>query len=493
VKLLKVWHKWVQQPALWLLCLAAGRLLRCTAVVVVLYVLSPWIPQAWFWSIGCVTSAIVVAAFSDPTAGGTSAVTLARAVQFGVRRFYLHRRSHKIMLHANLSKKTNEALALHGPQQLMTPQCIHRLTRQTKYGMTLVYDGSVIGLDDYDFEKVAHTLKSKFSGTLLKGRITLLGTCKDLFVEPYKRIEHFTKLELIYVDPFKQIITTDMLPAPGAPGRVVIGLDERGRPVEKNYKLPQLIAGESGSGKSTEVRMQLLALVRSGMPFIVMVFDPKKQEYADLRDKAFYYQNDNDIDRFMRRCLEVLAERQRQLAALGLADCPVNDPRFPYIIILIDELITALAGMDKKVRNIAFDGAKYHAEGAFMVLLSTSRAAKVIPVACTQLLQKAILEVLRDLFPYKSFLRQPSIESTRIAFPGENMARMYPAHELPREGSEGITWMEAEGRIVKYRSALPSQAERVEVAEGIWFWTQRYRDNGQPAQPGQAGKVSANV
>jgi hypothetical protein len=475
-----LWRKCVQQPALWLLCLPAGRLLRTTAVVTLLYVLSPWVPQSWMWWLECGVAVLLFAAFSDPSAAGTAALTLARRVQFGIRRSYLHRRAHPIMLNAGLKKPTTSNLALHGPSQHETPPVIKRLTRQTKYGMTLVFDGSKQGYDDWDFDKVAHTLKSKFSGTLLKGRIKLLGSCKDLFIEPDKRVEHFIRCELIYIDPFKQVITTGMLPPPSAPDRVVIGLDERGRPVEKNFKLPQLIAGEAGSGKSTEFRMQLLGLVRSGLPFITLVFDPKKQEYADIKDKAWYYQNDNNIDKFLTKCLEVLAVRQRQLAELGLANCPDNDPRFPYIIIPIDELITALAGMDKKVRNIEFGGAKYHAEGAFMVLLSTGRAAKVIPIAGTQLLQKAILEVLRDLFPYKSFLRQPSIESTRIAFPGENQARMYPAHELPREGSEGIAWMEIEGKITKYRGALPSPAEREEVAEGIWYWTQVYRDADPP-------------
>lgn len=472
----KLWRKTVQQPALWLCCLAVGRPMRCAAVVAALYVLSPWIPSSWIWWLECCCSVILIAAFSIPSAAGTAALTLARRLQFGIRRAYLHHNSHKNLLHANLSKKTNAALALHGPSQMQTPSVIKRLTKQTPYGMTLVYDGSVIGTDDFDFEKAAHVLKSKFSGTLFKGRVKLLGTCKDLFIEPDKRVEHFIRCELIYQDPFKQVITTDMLPPPSHPERVVVGMDERWRPVEKNYKLPQLLAGESGSGKSTEARMQLLGLVRSGIPFLTVVLDPKKTEYVDIKDRAFYYQNNKDIDRFMKTCLQMLEQRQLQLAEIGEPDFPLNDPRFPRILVIIDELITVLRNIDKRVKNISFDGGKLNAEDALMELLSTGRSAGFIVLANTQLIQKAILELVRDLFPYKTFLRLPSVDATRIAFPGEGQARIYAAHTLPKEGAEGIGWMEIEGQITKYRGALPSKAEREEVAEGIGRWTEKYRN-----------------
>jgi hypothetical protein len=476
-----LWRKCVQQPALWLLCLPAGRLLRTTAVVTLLYVLSPWVPQSWIWWLECGVAVLLFAAFSDPSAAGTAALTLARRVQFGIRRSYLHRRAHPIMLNAGLKKPTTSNLTLHGPSQYETPPVIKRLTRQTKYGMTLVFDGSKQGYDDWDFDKVAHTLKSKFSGTLLKGRIKLLGSCKDLFIEPDKRVEHFIRCDIIYIDPFATVITTDMLPPPSSPDYVVKGLDERGRGVEQSFRLSQLISGESDSGKSTNVRMQLLGQVRSGNAFLVMAFDPKKQEYVDIKDKAWYYQGDRDIHGFLKRCLQVLEQRQQDMAALGLTDYPSNDSRLPRIFMLFDELITALAAQDKKDRSIKFDGGSYNAEGAFMELLSTGRSAGITCIACTQLMNKTILDVLRDLFPYKTYLRQPSIDSTRICFPGENQARMYPAHALAKDGSTaGVGWTEKEGQIIKFRTAKPSAAERQEVADGIERWTKKYLEGGTP-------------
>ncbi len=492
-----VWHNTVQRLALWLCCRILAAPVWCGATALVLYVAAPWLPAAWFWDAAYAAITLLALAVFGPEPGKHGS-TLLKSIPYGYRRRYVHTRFRAWMIDADMVRKPNsegQVVRWH-PNHKRTPKLARRWTCRTPYGMAVVAKGHKLGKDDYEFEKLAPTIRS------------LMG-CHDVFFEAFEGLslvdrvvnrcfrghrnkKRWTRIDMVFTDPFAKTITTSMLPRASRPDRVVVGLDERGRPVEKSFKLSQLIAGESNSGKSTEVRMQLLGLVRSGMPFVTLVFDPKQQEYLDIKDRAYLYQDDRDIAGFLRKCLVVLERRQKELAALGLPDYPAGDPRFPRILILFDELITALAAQDRKDRSIKFANGSYNAEGALMELLSTGRSAGVTCIANTQLVQKSILDLIRDLFPHKTFLRLPSIDATRICFPGEGQARVFPAHTLPKEGAEGVGWTEVNGQMTKYRGALPSKAERAEVAEGIGFWTERYRATPVPVVSPN-GKVTVDA
>lgn len=454
----KAWDK-TQTGALWTLGRPLSYPLHTTALLAVAYIAG--VPLPWWIALAGTAIALSMVVFSGGEARRERASTLAGQSTFAIRKARIKLRLRRTMLHAGLSKDiaTDGEHIRHGPHGKLTPR-LRKITR-TPVGLSVVVDGSVIGKDDWEFQQKIHTLRSSFR-------------CRDLFVGTYAAKEWWTELRLIYVDPFKRVIATSELPPPSAPDRVVVGFDEQRDPVEKAFWLPQLIAGASGSGKSSEVAMQLLGLIRSGTPFITLVHDPKEQEFADLRGKAFHYSTES-FDKFLTVALDLLTERQRELAARGLRECPVGDPDFPLIVMVMDELVTALMEISDKSK-VRWKGKDVTAEKAFLALLTIVRAAGFIPIACTQLLQKEIIGALRGLFPYKTVMRMPDPESTRIAFGGgEGIDRMYPAHKLPpTKEFAGIGWFDDNGRVRKYRGALPSEVERAEVAAGVGRWTEFY-------------------
>lgn len=450
----------VQTGALWLLRRPLAHPPLTTALLAVAYIAG--VPLSWWLYLAGTVIAVAAVALHGGEARKERASTLAGELTFAIRKLRLRMKMHRVMLHAGLSKDVEAHLeqVRHGMHGKLTPK-LRKITR-TPVGVSVVVDGSVIGKDDWEFQQKIHTLRSSFR-------------CRDLFVGPFEGKEWWTELRLIYVDPFKRTILTSELPAPSGPGEVVVGLDEQRDAVEKVYWLPQFIAGTSGSGKSSEVRMQLLGLVRSGLPFITLVYDPKLMEFPDLKNKAFLYATD-DFDKFLKAALDILAERQAALAANGFTECPTGDAAFPLIVMVIDELVTALMEMSAKGVTVKWKGKPIAAKDAFMAMLTVARAAGLVPIACTQLVQKEIIGALRDLFPYKTTMRMPGPESTRIMFGGgEGVDRMYPAHRLPAtRDSAGIAWVDDNGRVRKYRGALPSEVERAEVAAGVGRWTEFY-------------------
>lgn len=287
-----------------------------------------------------------------------------------------------------------------------------------------------------------------------------------------------------FVDPFPaRPIRLDELPAPSAPGKVVIGLDEEHRGLEKSLYLPSLLVGAPGSGKSTEVWTTLRALRLAGIPFRLRVFDPKGGlELGDLKDAAFAYESiPSRWPSFLGRACEALRIRQEIMGRKGIRKAEISE-EFPLDLMLIDELVTVLAfsrGQDAKVRVW---GQEMSAKEAFTVYLSQIRASLGSCIALSQLGEKQILGPARGMFPYISCLRVGPTEKELVdILLGQGAHNAYPAHELDPSDPNmaGRGWVRTKEGVIMYRAAFMSDAERAVEAREIAKATDRFRARGQ--------------
>ncbi|WP_422744387.1 FtsK/SpoIIIE domain-containing protein [Micromonospora sp. WMMD754] len=332
--------------------------------------------------------------------------------------------------------------------------------RATPLGVTIkVYAGGV-SLSAADVRGKADKLRSGFG-------------CRDVKVTDTGGGFHLWTLT--FDDPFRRIIRLAGLPAPTKRLSVVVGLDEDGQAIEKDMRLPNLIVGMQGAGKSSEVWATLHGLQEAGIPHRVRVFDPKGgQEFGELEDSAYYYErNPTKWPQFLEHAIRAMEVRQAMLRKAGLRKNPFTWEN-PLDLMVIDELLTVLA-MSTSSAKVRIDGSQVKASDAFLVFLSTARAAGFGVLACSQLSQKSTIGDVRDLFGYVTCLRVTSDEIVNTIL-GPGSSKLYPAHELPKtEETAGIGFFATETGIRKYRAAYPTDAERRRVVRRMKADTERFR------------------
>lgn len=283
----------------------------------------------------------------------------------------------------------------------------------------------------------------------------------------------WAQLDLRHTDPLKRKITTKDLPPPTRRGFVVVGLDEDGIGVEKELRLPSLIIGAQGSGKSTEVWTTIRALIHSRIPFRLRVFDPKGgQEFTELADVAYQYERNPLLwGKFLGAALGGLVTRQQELAAQGIRNLNWYTDENPLDLMVIDELVTVSAFKAADVIYNDRDGRHtLKAPEALMLYLSQARSAGYSMLALSQLAQKQVTgPAIMDLFGYKTLLRVGSDEVVDMVL-GPGKSKQYPAHLLPQdEASAGVGFVDTRGPrgVVKYRAARLSDAERRAVVRQV--------------------------
>ncbi|MEV0725987.1 FtsK/SpoIIIE domain-containing protein [Micromonospora purpureochromogenes] len=332
--------------------------------------------------------------------------------------------------------------------------------RQTPLGVSIEVDAGSVSAGPADVRGKADKLRAGFR-------------CRDVKVKDLGGGKHLWTLT--YDDPFRRIIRVAELPAPSKRLNVVVGVDEDGVPIEKDLRLPNLIVGMQGAGKSSEVWATLHGLQESGIPHRVRVFDPKGgQEFGELEAAAYYYErNPTKWPQFLEHAIRGMEVRQAALRKAGLRKNPFTWEN-PLDLMVIDELLTVLA-MSSGSAKVKVGGTAIKASDAFMVFLSTARAAGYGLLACSQLSQKSTIGDIRDLFGYVTCLRVNTDDIVNTIL-GPGAAKAYPAHELPKtEGTAGIGFFATETGIRKYRAGYLNDRERARVVRRMKADTERFR------------------
>lgn len=337
-------------------------------------------------------------------------------------------------------------------------------------GVRLVVDGSPVSAGVAMFLAQADKLRAGFR-------------CRAVKVEP--STHHNVIIHLRYDDPahFRRPIRVSDLPAPTRKLHVVVGFDDDSQPVEKDLRLSHLVIGASGAGKSSEAAAILHGLVESRVPFRLRVFDPKGgQEFGWLADAAWEYERDpTHWTGFLEHAHRALSARQAALGRAGQQKVTRYTVDTPLDVMLVDELLTALAfGANRKVK---VGGVQVSAEDAFMLYLSTARAAGAMVLALAQMPQKEIIGKVRGLFGYSTCLRVAPTEKEAVRILLGDPAA-YPAHELSAdERQAGIGYTTLPRGVVRYRAAFLTDQERRYVADGVRAWTAR---TGRGREPDEA-------
>lgn len=341
-----------------------------------------------------------------------------------------------------------EAAAVYAGGAKRRPR-LGRIT-ETPHGVRVRAYGGNVSVGPGDFVAKATKLRHGFG-------------CQSVEVTTHRKA---VILHLMWSDPLAKPIPARTLPRPSGRGLVVVGMDQYGKPVEKDIRLSNLVVGAPGAGKSTEVWTMLAGLQRAGIPHRVRAYDPKGgMEFGLLRGRCHRYVSDaSSWDTFVGDALADMDARQQRMAAAGLYDhVPTEDE--PLDVMIVDELVTAtlLGGTGSKVK---VGNKPLTAERAFLKYLSQCRAAGHPVYAGTQIAAKEVLGPARDLFAYVSILRVGPTETAAVDMVlGSAAHKAYPAHELtPGRTTAGIGWMRTDAGIIRYRAGYTTHAERKTIA-----------------------------
>jgi hypothetical protein len=285
-----------------------------------------------------------------------------------------------------------------------------------------------------------------------------------------------TLMDLVTRDPFASVIKVADLPEPTRGGlSVTVGIDSWGGPVERDPRLPCLLVGGKGSGKSSEVWVTIERLLALGIPFRLRVFDPKGGvEFSDLAPYAYQYESDaTKWATFLEGLIGAMNVRGELMAKRGIRKLEARHftEAEPFDLTIIDELLTVIAFSDPKVK-IRYKDGRVKLDDAFSkIFLSQCRAFGFGMLACSQLSQKNAAGDARDMFDNVTVLRVPSDDIVRAA--GMDPA-LCPSHTIPPlERFSGIGHTMTEDGPVKYRAAYLNDKERADVARRVGEMTKR--------------------
>ena len=193
-----------------------------------------------------------------------------------------------------------------------------------------------------------------------------------------------------------------------------------------------LIVGATGSGKGSVIWSlcnELAPLVAEGTCDLWGI-DPKGGvELAfgrNLFSRVAFY--DSDAEAWEAQLSGILADARElmdsRLARMqGVTRLHTPTRREPMILVIVDEFLTLTLGVTDTQR-------KKQINRDLTMLLSKGRAAGVSVLACTQVAQKATLDQMRDLFPYRIALRTTDAEQSRMALGNNAVALGGEAHHI---------------------------------------------------------------
>lgn len=187
-------------------------------------------------------------------------------------------------------------------------------------------------------------------------QIKLDGDVKTFVLSIRKPKEEGEKDELEYnVDDIQKAVTKAKLP-------IICGVNQAGeyKTLDLTKEPHILIAGETGSGKSTQLRSILTTLIMTKKPSELELYlgDCKKSEFHIFRKvdhvKSLYSQA-KDIKRMLKHIKKELEERSdlTEVFEVGHVDDLPKEHKRPYIIVCIDEFV--LLRKDEEIMEILID------------------------------------------------------------------------------------------------------------------------------------------
>jgi S-DNA-T family DNA segregation ATPase FtsK/SpoIIIE len=311
------------------------------------------------------------------------------------------------------------------------------------------------------------------------------GGCREACLHPVANTGT-VELHFRWGDPLARTVLPQDLP-PAAAGTAPYGLSDAGHPVAlpilnaagECVFTPLLIAGQSGSGKSSALWATLLGFLVQGIPVRLRVADPAGGvELAALEDALDQegepnaaganglfrvYRYADSLEGIEAMVAEMEADMKTRLAGQKArrvrAHTPTPDE--PVDLLLIDELLF-LDGLLKRGKSSPLGR-----------IMTAGRKAAFSVIACTQLARVDAIGGVRDLFLQRLVFRTVSREATEAALgSGSGWAEKAPAHRIAR-GAKGVGYavdtlgvIAASDEAVLFRAVYLTDDQVQQIASG---------------------------
>lgn len=265
-----------------------------------------------------------------------------------------------------------------------------------------------------------------------------------------------------------------------------VGLRSNNKPLCLPYPMEfhQLIAGETGSGKSSLLQAQVYALSgRAEMAFVAI--DPKCVEFGPWVDRlSVFAQEMHEIDQAIGNVLQLVGYRKRILAQHGLRTW--TPALGPPLAVFVDEmaelggmdanhLLDALTNGSERDRSSAVRDARTSMQFRVAMLASIARQARFVGVTLVCATQYPSAEVIdqqvRTQLGVVSMLRVSRDEQIRVILGGSETPAV-TVNSIPKSERGGL-WMvglPGEPQPIRARAAFVTDthiAERVEATRHL--------------------------
>lgn len=282
--------------------------------------------------------------------------------------------------------------------------------------------------------------------------------CREVYVRP-GRHPGLADVEFAWGDALRRIIKLSDLPK-SARGQLTFGLTEDGTPVSVRWDISTLIAGLTRSGKSGVIWALLAALVETGMPYRLVVIDPKGgMELRALKDVAWIYAvMPQDIAEAL---TEVVSDMRARAQALGDAGMRKFRPSrsTPLTIVLIDEFLalTIFAPRNLKARI----------ERDVGLLVTQGGAGGFTCWFATQGTQLDALSRVRTFIPQAICMATDTVD-TAIAALGQDARHAARCDLIDLKHQAGVGYMSVDGirGYARFRAAWVNDRTTRRIARG---------------------------
>jgi S-DNA-T family DNA segregation ATPase FtsK/SpoIIIE len=282
--------------------------------------------------------------------------------------------------------------------------------------------------------------------------------CREVYVRSGKN-PGVVNLEFVWGDPLRRTIRLKDLPPPRDDSELTFGLSQDGDPVTVNRDTSLLVVGLTGSGKSGLIWALLASLVRSGVPYRLVVIDPKGgMELRALKPLAHRYAV--MPDEVAQVLTDSVADMRARADALGDAGARRYTPTaaMPYTVLVVDEFLALTTFVPAKLRG--------RIERDLGLLITQGRAPGFVGWFCSQGSQLDALGRARTFIPQRACLATDDVETTVAALGNE--ARHSARCDQLSLKQPGVGYVHVDGYrgLRRFRAAFVTDAEAREVAAG---------------------------
>jgi hypothetical protein len=290
---------------------------------------------------------------------------------------------------------------------------------------------------------------------LMSVKIAIANVCKANDMMVYQESPGVARVTFIYTDPLHTTLQFEelSLPEPRRTPQWVVGIDERGRPLQLPILRPVLGVGEQGSGKSVAAEDLIGSAIHQGIHVLIFGIDGKHgQEWSRMKPMAEsgewhgflkiqeFADTVEDGKKVITHFRQFMEQRATRFAQEGIREFlgPYTRER-PLVILAIDELLEFSEEFKKDTSD-------------FKRALRTIRAGGGTCIGLVQYSHAESLGTARKLFGSRLVFRCES-DTAKTALGSDAVARGANAHLISID-TPGIGYFQTqEGYITRFRAA----------------------------------------